>query len=482
MAAEAAALAREVALVDDEAEVRTILSWIGFNTAMHRETVSTEAFVDYVDLMATSEKDISAIADSFQKRRPVATSIVFGQRRIKKLKAITYWAKDFRRRDKQPTIDGLGQNDFLTELDTATRRHEIRVIQIKNSTLVMKEASPGTLESESKWNDWEPALENYLASGFGTDGVPLNYVVREKETPDAGATYADFTEECIACAPLSGPAYDADKRQVHQYIVSFTQGQLSEDWIKSIKSQQDGREDMAHLRAHFSGEGNATRRIAVAERLRESLHYRNERSVSFELYLHKCQKMFNIFEQQKEPMTEEAKVRFLLQKCLHPQLENAVETLRSRMALTTGSVTVASASNYLASRVSELPDYISKNRSINALESDNNDAPASGVTKSDGTIHTGHFPNWLDLSIDDRKKVANERQRLGLGKGKKRTEGKKKDFKKLQNLLKKGKRQIAALKKKVTFDENEDKVKENDETNDDAGNAFGGKRQKKGEK
>ena len=180
MAAEAAALAREVALVDDEAEVRTILSWIGFNTAMHRETVSTEAFVDYVDLMATSEKDISAIADSFQKRRPVATSIVFGQRRIKKLKAITYWAKDFRRRDKQPTIDGLGQNDFLTELDTATRRHEIRVIQIKNSTLVMKEASPGTLESESKWNDWEPALENYLASGFGTDRVPLAYVVRKK--------------------------------------------------------------------------------------------------------------------------------------------------------------------------------------------------------------------------------------------------------------------------------------------------------------
>ena len=71
---------------------------------------------------------------------------------------------------------------------------------------------------------------------------------------------------------------------------------------------------------------------------------------------------------------------------------------------------------------------------------------------------------------------------MGLGKGKKRTQGKKKDFKKLQNLLKKGKRQIAALKKKVTFDGSEDKVKENDETNDDAGNAFGGKRQKKGEK
>lgn len=116
---------------------------------------------------------------------------------------------------------------------------------------------------------------------------------------------------------------------------------------------------MSHLRAHFSGKGNATRRIAVAERLRDPLHYRNERSVSFEVFLNKSQKMFNVFKHQKEPMTEDAKVCFILQKCLHPQLANTVETLRSRLALTPGSVTVVSASNYLTSRVSELPDYIS---------------------------------------------------------------------------------------------------------------------------
>ena len=96
---------------------------------MQREKILNEAFLDYVDLMATSKKDITDIADSFQKRNPMS-SIVFSQRRIKKLKAVTYWAKDFRRRNQQPTIDGIGQNDILTELDTATRRHEIRVIQI----------------------------------------------------------------------------------------------------------------------------------------------------------------------------------------------------------------------------------------------------------------------------------------------------------------------------------------------------------------
>ena len=122
----------------------------------------------------------------------------------------------------------------------------------------------------------------------------------------------------MASAPLIGPAFDADKKIVHQLMVFFTQGEMSEDWIKPVKSQKDEREDMKRLRDHFSGEGNATRRIAVAERLRDTLFYKNERSMTFEVFCHKVQKMFNIFEQQKEPMTEEAKVRFLLKKIQHP--------------------------------------------------------------------------------------------------------------------------------------------------------------------
>ena len=51
------------------------------------------------------------------------------------------------------------------------------------------------------------------------------------------------------------------------------------------------------LRAYFSGAGNSTRRVAVAERMKETLHHCNERSLSYEIFLSKCQKMFNIFEQ-----------------------------------------------------------------------------------------------------------------------------------------------------------------------------------------
>ena len=60
-------------------------------------------------------------------------------------------------------------------------------------------------------------------------GIPLSYVIRESETPNREGPYADFTEMCIQCAPLSGVGYEADRSAVHQALVSFTSGQPSED-------------------------------------------------------------------------------------------------------------------------------------------------------------------------------------------------------------------------------------------------------------
>ena len=77
------------------------------------------------------------------------------------------------------------------------------------------------------------------------------------------------------------------------------------------KRKQNGRIDMLTLPAHYSGEGNASRRISKAERFRETLHYKSKRSLSFGNYLGKVQKMFNIFADQKEPCTEDMKLRLL---------------------------------------------------------------------------------------------------------------------------------------------------------------------------
>ena len=177
---------------------------------------------------------------------------------------------------------------------------------------------------------------------------------------------------------------------------------------------KNGREDMERLRLHFSGEGNATRRIAVAERLRDSLSYKNERTMSFEVYCNKVQKMYNIFEQQGEPMTDEAKVRFFLKKISHPSLQAVVESLKTRLTTDPpGTITVALCANHIASAVAELPDYIALHRNISAAASEGQiSAPSTGIHLSDGSIWRGFYPHWDTLTRDEKDKVFNERKKM----------------------------------------------------------------------
>ena len=174
---------------------------------------------------------------------------------------------------------------------------------------------------------------NYTSTILGVTGVPLSYVLRENEEPDYDGTFESFNERAIACSPLTGPSFQADSRKVHQLLKSFLQTETAEQWIKPIAKKQSGRLDMKALRDHYSGEGNTSRRIAVAERIRDTLHYKNERAMQFSAFLDKLQKMFNIFEEENEEISEQAKVRMLLNKVEHPQLQNAVNALRVRASM-----------------------------------------------------------------------------------------------------------------------------------------------------
>jgi hypothetical protein len=81
---------------------------------------------------------------------------------------------------------------------------------------------------------------------------------------------------------------------------------------------------------HYSGEGNTSRCIAVAEHLRETLHYKNNKSLQFSsTFLDKLQKMLNIFEEEGKEIIAQTKVRMLSQqKIEHPLLWDDVRTLR----------------------------------------------------------------------------------------------------------------------------------------------------------
>ena len=70
-------------------------------------------------------------------------------------------------------------------------------------------------------------------------------------------------------------------------------------------------------------------------------------------------------------------------------------------------MTFANAATHLASCVSDLPEYVARNRNISAVKM----APSSGIKRDDGSVHTGFYPNWRSLSKEEREQVSAERKK-----------------------------------------------------------------------
>jgi hypothetical protein len=118
----------------------------------------------------------------------------------------------------------------------------------------------------------------------------LSYIIRENDEPDYDEEDEedfDLEQLSIKCAPSVGVFYKTDARKVHPLIHAFVQGETAETWIKPKEKMQNGRLDFKALQAHYGGKGNTSVRIKEAEVLRNSLHYKNERAMSFEKFLTK---------------------------------------------------------------------------------------------------------------------------------------------------------------------------------------------------
>ena len=131
--------------------------------------------------------------------------------------------------------------------------------------------------------------------------------------------------------------------------------ETTEQWIKSLEQHVDGHRDMLALREHYQGEGNASRRIASAEHMRENLYYKNKMSLAFSIFLDRMKKMFNIYEEQGEEFTKNGKLHELFKRVQHPQLQDTVKALKVRFDME--GLTYTQATNHLMAAVSELPEY-----------------------------------------------------------------------------------------------------------------------------
>ena len=370
------------------------------------------------------ERDIRDMAESFSRRSPAANRINFGMRCIKWLIAMMHWCQDHQRCSEEPDIADFANADAFKEaLQMSAQRALLRKNDSDQVDTISKAADPGKFKDEKKWPDWEPAFVNYLSTIPGVKGIPLSYVVRANEDPDHEIDFeGDFVARSIPCAPLNNATFRADARKVHQLLMNFLVAESAEQWIKNLAPRDNGRLDMEALRNHYGGEGNASRYIATAEKLRETLHYKSERSMPFSTFLDCMQKMFNIFQEEGEELTENAKVRELLKRVQNNQLQDTVKALRVRFDL--DGISYTEVANHLTSAVSELPEYLLRRR-VSSLkrirgggsEKGKNKFKRDSIYADDGTIFTGYYSNWKSLSKEDCDKVIAERKKKNTNGG-----------------------------------------------------------------
>jgi hypothetical protein len=322
---------------------------IGFDQDAERLLVLNHTFQTLDQLLNVEEKDIRAMIEELGKRTVANGRVVFGIGRSQLMLGLMHWVQDCYR--CSTNIDIVTINDGT--LDKALQRAKARKSLKDNMDTQSKATTPGKFKKESEWHDWFQRFIIFLRVIPGMTGCPLSYVVREKEEPDYRRRYENFTDEVVGCAPLRGTAFEVDSMQVHTYLLGFIQGEPAEQWVKHLRKYSNGRKDVLALKAHYGGEGNTARRLADADRLKSQLHYKNEKAMTFEKFLDRAQEMFNIYEENDQPMYNDEKIRWLIQKIQNPQLDATIEALKTEKRRYQ-DLTYATASNDLATAVNEL--------------------------------------------------------------------------------------------------------------------------------
>jgi hypothetical protein len=289
---------------------------------------------------------------------------------------------------------------------------------------------------------------------------------------------------------LVGVFYKTDVRKVHQLIHGFVQGETAETWIKPKEKSQNGRLDFKALQAHYGGKGKKSVRIKESEVLRNSLHYKNERAMSFEKFLTNMQTMFTGFEDNNELLTDAQKIRLLFQKLQSPSLTQVKNALQVSCDLDkAGEVIYDFLANSMAAEAASLPDH-APTRQASGVDRHPTpgSAPNSGIKGANGDIFTGCYKNFQSLSDDEKQAIFDERKRLNINPKKScdnySKKGQTSAIKVNKNTLSKMTREISSMKArlkdvkatKVNFEDEDSDVQDN------AGDQFGGHKKKKQKK
>jgi hypothetical protein len=267
------------------------------------QIATNEGFVDLADLgTMEGDKDVLEMAKRLSTRTVADGRVLLGTVQIKRLQALVWWVRDHQRRGLV-----LVAADF--DIDAMNAAMTSKSVEKERGT------TDASIKDLSKFDPddfdiHEDAFLNLLAQTSGAVKESIRYIVRAQVVP---AVFIDDREERMYQMALTGPGFDEDNRAVFRLLKSYLIGTAGWAWIEPMNARENGRAAFWAWCDHYNGQGELSKRTSLAKSRVESLHYKNEQSMSFEKYTELLTKCFTTLDKDPdERVSERQKVERLL--------------------------------------------------------------------------------------------------------------------------------------------------------------------------
>ena len=324
------------------ADVLAVLATCGLNPADSQRVIDGEGFDNLEDFgILESDNDVNEMAKCLASR-PLAQRVFLGVLAIKHLQPLVWWVHDLLKCN-QPLVAADFDNNTITAV---LERKKIQKAVSKKDDVAVKD-----LEKFDP-NDYdlhELAFLNLLAQCHSADGETLRYVVHPAAVP---AAFASEEEERMFQLPLHGPSFDDDNHNVFRKLKAFLVNTPGWAWIKEFDATENGRGAFLAWSNHYNGEGELSKRTAAAKAKLKDLHYKNERSMSFERVISIMKSCFATLDKDEDERVSERQ-----------QVEKLLRSIQSQESELAGAKAVirdnyrnnfTAACNYFAAVVSEV--------------------------------------------------------------------------------------------------------------------------------
>ena len=176
------------------------------------------------DLINLTDKDVEQLLKIVRAGPPAVVVPIISQKRPN---IFCYWATK-RDRLNESIMPALFNQAAIDEYGA------MMALSAKDEEVVVK--APGEYKKDTKWKAFKEGALAYFNGVKGNHNIPLAYVIRAEEFPDANINYQTEHHRIISITPLAGAAYEEDNGKVFDLLKSWTINGPAWTWMRAYNA------------------------------------------------------------------------------------------------------------------------------------------------------------------------------------------------------------------------------------------------------